>query len=39
VNTDKPLYTDVITRIVEGHPQSQIDLLMPWIYRTATDVA
>ena len=24
--------TDVITRIVQGHPQSQIDVLMPWNY-------
>jgi transposase len=25
--------TDVITRIVGGHPQSQIDELLPWSYR------
>lgn len=25
--------TDVITRIVGGHPQSRIDELMPWVYR------
>ena len=25
--------TDVITRIVGGHPQSRIDELMPWAYR------
>ena len=25
--------TSVITRIVDGHPQSQIDQLMPWNYR------
>ncbi len=25
--------TSVITRIVEGHPQSQIDQLMPWHFR------
>jgi putative transposase len=25
--------TSVINRIVDGHPQSQIDLLMPWNYR------
>jgi len=24
--------TDAITRIVQGHPQSQIDVLMPWNY-------
>ncbi|MFZ5671323.1 MAG: transposase domain-containing protein, partial [Pseudomonadota bacterium] len=23
---------EVITRIVQGHPQSQIDQLMPWEY-------
>lgn len=31
--------TDVITRIVQGHPQSQIDQLMPWRYAPAADVA
>ena len=25
-------FNDVITRIVQGHPQSQIDQLMPWEY-------
>ena len=25
--------TDVITRIVNGHPNSQIDQLLPWAYR------
>ena len=24
--------TDVITRIVEGHPQRRLDDLLPWIY-------
>jgi len=27
---------DVITRIVQGHPQSEIDQLLPWVYRPAT---
>ena len=30
--------TDAITRIVGGHPQSQIDQLMPWNYVRATKV-
>jgi hypothetical protein len=30
--------TDVITRIVQAHPQSRIDELMPW-RRRAADVA
>jgi transposase len=33
---------DVMTRIVNGHPNSQIDELLPWAYVTAagfTDVA
>jgi transposase len=30
--------TDVITRIVAGHPQSRIDELMPWAYRPTTSV-
>jgi transposase len=25
--------TDVITRIVNGHPNSDIDQLLPWAYR------
>jgi hypothetical protein len=25
---------DVITRIVDGHPQSQLDDLLPWAYAT-----
>ena len=25
--------TDVLTRIVNGHPNSDIDQLMPWAYR------
>ena len=25
--------TDVLTRIVNGHPNSQIDDLLPWAYR------
>ena len=28
--------TDVMTRIVTGHPNSQIDDLLPWAYPTAT---
>jgi len=24
---------DVITRIVDGHPQSRLDQLLPWAYR------
>ena len=28
--------TDVITRIVTGHPNSQIDDLLPWAYPTAS---
>ena len=27
--------TDVLTRIVNGHPNSQIDELLPWAYRDA----
>ncbi len=31
---------DIITRIVGGHPQSQISALMPWAYAgSATGVA
>jgi len=25
--------TDVLTRIVNGHPNSEIDQLLPWAYR------
>jgi transposase len=25
--------TDVLTRIVNGHPNSDIDQLVPWAYR------
>ena len=33
LNGDPQAYiTDVTTRIVGGHPQSQIDQLMPWVY-------
>ena len=28
--------TDAIKRIVRGHPQSQIDALMPWNYAADT---
>ena len=28
---------DVITRIVNGHPNSQIDDLLPWAYTAALD--
>ena len=32
---DPYLYlADVITRIVAGHPQSQIDGLLPWAYAS-----
>jgi len=27
---------DIITRIVDGHPQSQIEVLMPWAYAEPT---
>ena len=27
--------TDVLTRIVNGHPNSEIDQLLPWAYRTS----
>ncbi len=27
---------DVISRIVEGHPQSRLNELLPWAYQTAT---
>jgi transposase len=27
---------DVITRIVQGHPNSRLDELLPWAYRSAT---
>ncbi len=30
--------TDVIERIVAGHPQSRIDDLMPWSYAAPADV-
>lgn len=30
--------SDVITRIVNGHPQSQLDELLPWAYRDASDL-
>jgi transposase len=30
---------DVISRIVQGHPQSDIDQLLPWAYRTGPSVA
>jgi transposase len=35
VNDVDPLgyLTDVLTRIVNGHPNSKIDQLMPWEYR------
>jgi len=29
---------DVITRIVEGHPQSRLDELLPWAYPSATEL-
>jgi hypothetical protein len=29
---------DVITRIVNGHPNSQIDDLLPWAYHAAQDL-
>jgi hypothetical protein len=27
---------DVITRIVDGHPHSRLDELLPWAYNAAT---
>jgi transposase len=35
INDVNPLgyLTDVITRIVSGHPNSDIDQLLPWAYR------
>jgi transposase len=30
--------TDVITRIVEGHPQSRLDELLPWAYRLPSEL-
>ena len=29
---DEELLADVITRIVNGHPQPRLDELMPWVY-------
>jgi hypothetical protein len=29
---------DIITRIVNGHPNSQIDDLLPWAYPVAQDL-
>ncbi len=29
---------DVITRIVEGHPQSRLDELLPWTYPVVPDL-
>jgi len=29
--------TDVITRIVNGHPQTRLDDLVPWAYSVAPD--
>ena len=38
--TDSTYLADVITRIVGGHPQSQIEALTPWAYAEhATGVA
>jgi hypothetical protein len=36
LNDVEPLgyLADVLTRIVNGHPNSQIDALLPWSYRT-----
>ncbi|XEN34816.1 hypothetical protein M728_005477 (plasmid) [Ensifer sp. WSM1721] len=36
-----PTWTDVITRVVNGHPNSQLDDLLPWAYaeRSITAVA
>ncbi|WP_247385426.1 MULTISPECIES: transposase domain-containing protein, partial [unclassified Bradyrhizobium] len=35
INDVDPLayLTDVLTRIVNGHPNRDIDLLLPWAYR------
>ena len=36
IETARPAATgNVITRIVAGHPQSQLDELMPWAYAPA----
>jgi hypothetical protein len=29
----RPYLTDALTRIVNGHPNSDIDQLLPWAYR------
>ena len=29
---------DVITRIVQGHPNSRLDELLPWSYPAAQDL-
>ncbi|SKA26037.1 IS66 C-terminal element [Enhydrobacter aerosaccus] len=29
---------DVIARIVEGHPQSRLDELLPWAYHATIDL-
>jgi hypothetical protein len=29
---------DILTRIVNGHPNSQIDNLLPWAYIQASDL-
>jgi hypothetical protein len=31
--------TDVITRIVDGHPNSRLDELLPWAYTATPDQA
>jgi transposase len=30
--------TDVITRIVDGHPNSRLDELLPWAYPAAPEL-
>lgn len=40
LNAVEPLgcLTDVLTRIVNGHPNSQIDDLLPWAYIRAPEL-
>jgi hypothetical protein len=36
--TDTSYLTDVITRIVNGHPNSRPDELLPWAYHPTTEL-
>lgn len=40
LNGIEPLHylTDVITRIVDGHPQSRLDDLLPWAYPASAEL-